>query len=154
MQSVIPLGQGNGALTLTTARYFTPSGRSIQAKGISPDIEVLQDLPDELKAGTDSIGEASLRGHLKAEEMSRPARSPISLRNPRTTKHSIPHSMSFAGFKKARDTHPNSNGPVLQGSRCWVFICIAKSPRIDVHVARQLASGPAGRPKWIGNYSR
>jgi carboxyl-terminal processing protease len=67
VQSVIPLGQGNGALTLTTARYFTPSGRSIQAKGISPDIEVLQDVPDELKAGTDSIGEASLRGHLKAE---------------------------------------------------------------------------------------
>jgi carboxyl-terminal processing protease len=67
VQSVIPLGQGNGALTLTTARYFTPSGRSIQAKGISPDIEVLQDVPDELKARTNSIGEASLRGHLKAE---------------------------------------------------------------------------------------
>ena len=67
VQSVIPLGQGNGALRLTTARYFTPSGRSIQAKGISPDIEVLQDVPDQLKAGTDSIGEASLRGHLKAE---------------------------------------------------------------------------------------
>ena len=67
VQSVIPLGQGNGALRLTTARYFTPSGRSIQAKGISPDIEVLQSVPDEFKAGTDNIGEASLRGHLKAE---------------------------------------------------------------------------------------
>src|SRR5262249_53678937 len=52
---------------LTTARYFTPSGRSIQAKGISPDIEVLQDVPEELKARTDTRGEASLRGHLKAE---------------------------------------------------------------------------------------
>ena len=49
------------------ARYFTPSGRSIQAKGISPDIEVLQDVPEELKAGMDTRGEASLRGHLKAE---------------------------------------------------------------------------------------
>jgi carboxyl-terminal processing protease len=67
VQSVIPLGQGNGALRLTTARYFTPSGHSIQAKGISPDIEVLQDVPDELKARTESLGEASLRGHLKAE---------------------------------------------------------------------------------------
>src|SRR5262249_55946987 len=63
----IPLGSGNGALRLTTARYFTPSGRSIQAKGISPDIEVLQDVPEELKARTDTRGEASLRGHLKAE---------------------------------------------------------------------------------------
>jgi carboxyl-terminal processing protease len=67
VQTIIPLGSGNGALRLTTARYFTPSGRSIQAKGISPDIEVLQDVPEELKARTDTKGEASLRGHLKAE---------------------------------------------------------------------------------------
>jgi len=66
VQTIIPLGSGNGALRLTTARYFTPSGRSIQAKGITPDIEVLQDVPDELKAKTDTKGEASLRGHLKA----------------------------------------------------------------------------------------
>src|SRR5205085_11680211 len=68
VQTIIPLGQGNGALRLTTARYYTPSGKSIQAKGIVPDIEVLQDVPDELKArSTDTRGEASLRGHLKAE---------------------------------------------------------------------------------------
>ena len=40
MQTIIPLGSGNGALRLTTARYYTPSGRSIQAKGIDPDIVV------------------------------------------------------------------------------------------------------------------
>jgi carboxyl-terminal processing protease len=69
VQTIIPLGSGNGALRLTTARYFTPSGRSIQAKGISPDIEVLQDLPDDIKAKTDTStkGEASLRGHLKGD---------------------------------------------------------------------------------------
>jgi carboxyl-terminal processing protease len=67
VQTIIPLGSGNGALRLTTARYFTPSGRSIQAKGITPDIEVLQDVPDDLKARTDTKGEASLRGHLRAE---------------------------------------------------------------------------------------
>jgi carboxyl-terminal processing protease len=67
VQTIIPLGSGNGALRLTTARYFTPSGRSIQAKGIVPDIEVLQDVPDDLKARTNTKGEASLRGHLKAE---------------------------------------------------------------------------------------
>jgi carboxyl-terminal processing protease len=70
VQTIIPLGSGNGALRLTTARYFTPSGRSIQAKGITPDIEVLQDLPDDIKAKTDTStkGEASLRGHLKGDE--------------------------------------------------------------------------------------
>jgi carboxyl-terminal processing protease len=67
VQTIIPLGSGNGALRLTTARYFTPSGKSIQAKGITPDIEVQQDVPDDLKSRTDTKGEASLRGHLKAE---------------------------------------------------------------------------------------
>src|SRR5437763_14510699 len=66
VQTIIPLGGGNGALRLTTARYFTPSGRSIQATGISPDIEVLQDVPDELKARVESKGESALCGHLKA----------------------------------------------------------------------------------------
>ena len=66
VQTIIPLGRGNGAIALTTARYFTPSGRSIQARGVAPDIEVLQDVPDELKTGADSKGEASIRGHLSA----------------------------------------------------------------------------------------
>src|SRR5215212_2109101 len=67
VQTIIPLGNNNGALRLTTARYYTPSGKSIQAKGIVPEIEVLQDVPDELKARTDTKGESSLRGHLKGE---------------------------------------------------------------------------------------
>jgi carboxyl-terminal processing protease len=67
VQTIIPLGGGNGALRLTTARYFTPAGRSIQAKGIVPDIETLQDVPDEVKSRTETRGESSLRGHLKAE---------------------------------------------------------------------------------------
>src|SRR6266566_6516754 len=67
VQTVIPLGTGKGALALTTARYFTPSGRSIQAKGITPDIEVLQDVPDAMKANSEINGEASIPGHLIAE---------------------------------------------------------------------------------------
>ena len=69
VQTIIPLGQ-NGAIRLTTARYYTPSGRSIQAKGIDPDLVVEQDLPDELKGKEPpkTRGEASLRGHLKAGE--------------------------------------------------------------------------------------
>jgi carboxyl-terminal processing protease len=67
VQTIIPLGTGNGALALTTARYFTPSGHSIQAQGVKPDIEVLQDVPDELKGRAELKGEASMRGHLSAE---------------------------------------------------------------------------------------
>jgi carboxyl-terminal processing protease len=67
VQTIIPLGVGNGALALTTARYYTPSGHSIQALGVQPDIEVLQDVPDELKGRVDIKGEASMRGHLSAE---------------------------------------------------------------------------------------
>ena len=64
VQTVLPLG-ADGALKLTTARYFTPSGRSIQAKGIEPDFKILEDIPDDLKGKVQSLGEASLQGHLK-----------------------------------------------------------------------------------------
>ena len=69
VQTIIPLG-ANGAIRLTTARYYTPSNRSIQAKGIDPDIVVEQELPEEMKtkaAAEKPRGEASLRGHLKNE---------------------------------------------------------------------------------------
>jgi carboxyl-terminal processing protease len=66
VQTIMALGDA-GALRLTTARYFTPSGRSIQAQGITPEIEVLQDVPDDLKGSQDRMSEASLRGHLKAQ---------------------------------------------------------------------------------------
>ena len=64
VQTMIPLSDG-GALLLTTARYYTPSGRSIQAKGIEPDQEVLQEIPDELKNEDEARGEAGLPGHLR-----------------------------------------------------------------------------------------
>ncbi len=65
VQSIMPLNN-NGALRLTTARYYTPSGKSIQATGITPDIIIEQELPEDLK---DISGrrEASLRGHLENE---------------------------------------------------------------------------------------
>ncbi|MBK5197382.1 MAG: S41 family peptidase [Methyloceanibacter sp.] len=69
VQTIIPLGS-NGALRLTTARYYTPSGRSIQAKGIEPEAVVEEELPEDLKAKADlqnTKGEANLRGHLKGE---------------------------------------------------------------------------------------
>ncbi len=69
VQTIIPLNNKGAALRLTTARYYTPSGRSIQAKGIDPDIIVEQELPEKLKKQLARAprGEASLRGHLKSE---------------------------------------------------------------------------------------
>ncbi|HEV3247170.1 MAG TPA: S41 family peptidase [Beijerinckiaceae bacterium] len=72
VQTIIPVGN-DAAIRLTTARYYTPSGRSIQAKGIEPDIKVLEAIPDELKGKDEAKGEASLRGHLsndKGEDLS------------------------------------------------------------------------------------
>ncbi|MCB1380647.1 MAG: S41 family peptidase [Alphaproteobacteria bacterium] len=67
VQTIIPLG-GQGALRLTTARYYTPSGRSIQAKGIDADIVIEQELPPELQGkNVSTSGEAGLRGHLSNE---------------------------------------------------------------------------------------
>jgi carboxyl-terminal processing protease len=68
VQTIVPLGS-DGALRLTTARYYTPSGNSIQATGIVPDIEVIQELPPEIAAqlsGT-PVGESALKGHLTGE---------------------------------------------------------------------------------------
>jgi carboxyl-terminal processing protease len=66
VQTIIPLGEGRGALRLTTARYYTPSGHSIQAEGIIPDIQVAQgDEANVPKLARPS--EADLRGHLAGE---------------------------------------------------------------------------------------
>jgi len=72
VQTIMPL-QGNGAMRLTTARYYTPSGRSIQNLGVSPDILVKQVPPTE--PGTDKTKqkqrtEASLRGRLNNDSLS------------------------------------------------------------------------------------
>jgi len=66
VQSIVPL-QGHGAIRLTTARYYTPSGTSIQAKGINPDVMV-----EQVRVEKDNNGrrrsEADLPKHLKAEK--------------------------------------------------------------------------------------
>jgi carboxyl-terminal processing protease len=67
VQTIIPLGS-DGALMLTTARYYTPSGRSIQAKGIEPDVLVEEELPKDMSKMPKNVeGEANLRGHLRSE---------------------------------------------------------------------------------------
>ena len=63
VQSIIPLGEGAGALRLTTARYYTPSGHSIQAQGIAPDIAVAAGDEDDIPRIA-RPSEADLPGHL------------------------------------------------------------------------------------------
>ncbi len=73
VQTVIPL-RGDGAMRLTTARYYTPSGRSIQALGISPDIIVEQPRPrpttEEEEDQPRQRTEADLRGSLDNDSLS------------------------------------------------------------------------------------
>jgi carboxyl-terminal processing protease len=66
VQSTTPIGDGN-ALKLTTAFYYTPGGHSIQAKGITPDIEVMQERPEAQRVRAAITSEAALRNHLKGE---------------------------------------------------------------------------------------
>lgn len=67
VQSIFQM-RGQVALKLTTQLYFTPSGKSIQGKGIDPDIQILQDIPDDMKGKDETKGESSLKGHIKTNE--------------------------------------------------------------------------------------
>ena len=67
VQSIIPLA-GNGAMRLTTARYYTPSGISIQAKGIEPDILVEAGITELTKKSLENRREENLRGALDKKE--------------------------------------------------------------------------------------
>jgi carboxyl-terminal processing protease len=74
VQTIMPLGSA-GAMRLTTARYYTPSGRSIQAKGIEPDILVERARLEAIE-GPERRTEATLRGHLEGEGEGQPAAQP------------------------------------------------------------------------------
>ncbi|MCC6474266.1 MAG: S41 family peptidase [Burkholderiales bacterium] len=69
VQTILPLGN-NTAIKLTTARYYTPSGRSIQAKGIVPDIEVEDPVPGQFR-----VREADLDKHLENDQDKSKARA-------------------------------------------------------------------------------
>jgi len=67
VQTIMPL-PGHGAIRLTTARYYTPAGTSIQAKGILPDIEVQQSRVEVIDQGGAGRREADLRGRLENDQ--------------------------------------------------------------------------------------
>ena len=66
VQTVIPLDEGRGALRMTTSLYYTPSGKSIQAHGIEPDIEVTSAKIEKDKP-TDRGSESELKGHIEVK---------------------------------------------------------------------------------------
>ncbi len=66
VQTLLPLGDGNTALRLTTARYYTPAGRSVQEGGITPDVLVPQ-LTDPDYRSRNRVRESDLRRHLVNE---------------------------------------------------------------------------------------
>jgi carboxyl-terminal processing protease len=73
VQTIMPV-QGEGAIRLTTARYYTPSGRSIQALGVAPDIIVEQRPPEDVKKDEEAPlpqlrSEADLRGSLENDSL-------------------------------------------------------------------------------------
>ena len=116
VQTIIPM-PGHGALRLTTARYFTPSGRSIQAEGIVPDIEVEPARIERIKEAM-TQHEADLRGALKNPNPAAsapnvpPGATPAATRNPapsrprrsarRTTTSSPARSISCAASRFSR----------------------------------------------------
>ena len=107
VQTIIPLGS-NGALRLTTARYYTPSGRSIQAKGIEPEAVVEEELPDDLKQKAEAQstrGEANLRGHLKSQDEDDKAKAD----------QEESGSSSYVSPDKAKDTQLNYAIDLLHG---------------------------------------
>ena len=90
VQTIIPLAHGESAMRLTTARYFTPSGRSIQAKGIEPDIEVQPAKVETITMPSFARrAEGDLKGALKnpdakdaKEDASKPAAPPVAATTP------------------------------------------------------------------------
>lgn len=74
VQTILPLEDGS-ALRLTTARYYTPNGRSIQAKGIEPDI-VVRGSRDGRPGHPNAIREKDIRHHLKGEDEEEPEKVP------------------------------------------------------------------------------
>ena len=72
VQTVLPVKESGGAIRLTTALYYTPSGRSIQAKGIEPDVVVQPAKIEKVDTGK-QLHEADLRGALKNEQAAQAA---------------------------------------------------------------------------------
>ena len=144
VQTIIPLGARGGAIRLTTARYYTPSGRSIQAKGIMPDYVIEEELPDKLKDKADQLrtrGEASLRGHLKNNQI----------------KKEESGSSAYVPRDKSKDTQLQAAIKFLHGEDISAMVKkkVAKAParkkKAETKPREKSAGKPADKPKEKAN---
>ncbi|MCX8134740.1 MAG: S41 family peptidase [Roseococcus sp.] len=132
VQTVMPLGGNNGAIRLTTARYYTPSGRSIQSTGIEPDIEVRATRQDSQQASATPgrEREQDLRRSLRAEGGTPPAPSvqPAPLNLP-------------AGLAERIQRQPPEGFPAFDPTRPETDFQLQQA----LVLARGLAAGPQRR---------
>ena len=84
VQTVLQLKNSESGLKLTTAKYYTPKGRSIQAKGITPDIEIPR-MKIEILKDLNRIKEQDLKGHLENEQLSTKTKTTKSNKSVKTT---------------------------------------------------------------------
>ena len=80
VQTILPVSSGQG-VKLTTARYFTPDGRSIQAEGIRPDVVVQDARITNIESTTGQIRERDLMGHLSGSDNQRQTNEPLGQRD-------------------------------------------------------------------------
>lgn len=118
VQNIIELPDGS-ALKLTVARYYTPSGRSIQAHGIEPDVEVEQldqEMSQQLvQRALDRFSEASLEGHLESgQEPAEPVEDLTERRSIRREAAEEEEAEAFADDFQARMAHQVLRGLILQ----------------------------------------
>ena len=112
VQTVIPMKQGDGAIRLTTARYYTPSGRSIQGLGIAPDVPVAETREEETRFLPDH--EADLNHALKNEGASSPTTPPAPRSDLPEVAASIPK-LPPENFAKFDPTKPETDFQLQQG---------------------------------------
>ena len=131
VQTIIPL-PGHGAMRLTTARYYTPSGKSIQALGITPDIEVHPARVEETDQGLIRRRESDLRGALRNPDSPRPATTQPAP-GPGASGTPTPGTAPGAAPGAAPGVAPaNGNGPAENGEGA------ANQPPFDYQLARAL----------------
>ena len=139
-----PARLGNGALRLTTARYYTPSGRSIQAKGIDPGHRGPAGRAGRAEGhATEHQGRgAPARPSEERRATSRPARRPTSRRTPRTT------SSSIRPYDLLRGVKVNATAPALQPTRHRDRQAGDQGRQLSIRVGSlRIARGrPSGRP--------
>ena len=143
VQTIIPLG-ANGAIRLTTARYYTPSNRSIQAKGIDPDIVVEQELPEELKKKAEASPKAAARRGEPARPPATQRRRTATARTARRVKE-VSGSSAYVPKEPEKDTQLQYALSFLRGTAIDAKTAGATVPTSDARPGRQAGHGHQGK---------